>query len=224
MEGVSMTTGLGGLGRLRRVETRSISPENFDGSAGWRVAGRPRGRALSCARDLGPGWKISPSVVVEPGETFALADDRRPGPDHPPVDHHPHRQLAHARCCGPTGTAPTSRPWRCRTATSSAAAGALRPGELADRSPRTRNGGFNSYWPMPFRAVPASRSRTPPTSPSRVYYQVTYEIGEDHAEDGYLHAQWRRSRTRSSDRTSRTRSWRASRGRGTTSAPTSPGA
>ena len=26
-----------------------------------------------------------------------------------------------------------------------------------------------------------------------MYYQITYELGEDHSEDGYLHAQWRRS-------------------------------
>ena len=32
------------------------------------------GTGARAARDLGPGWKISPSVRIEPGQTFTLAD------------------------------------------------------------------------------------------------------------------------------------------------------
>ena len=32
------------------------------------------GTGKSDARELGVGWKISPSVVIKPGETFTLAD------------------------------------------------------------------------------------------------------------------------------------------------------
>ena len=68
-----MAIGLGSLGRLRQVQTRSISAENFDGSPGG--GGRAtEGTGAACARDLGTGWKISPSVVVQPGETFDLAE------------------------------------------------------------------------------------------------------------------------------------------------------
>src|SRR3569623_3571452 len=60
------------VSRLRSVQTRSISPENFDGSAGG--GGRAtEGTGADCARDLGPGWKISPSVDIAPGATFDLA-------------------------------------------------------------------------------------------------------------------------------------------------------
>lgn len=68
-----MGTGLGSLGRLRQVETRSISAENVDGARGG--GGRATiGTGASSARDLGPGWKVSPSVVVAAGESHTLAD------------------------------------------------------------------------------------------------------------------------------------------------------
>ena len=66
------TPELSGISRLRTVQTRSISPENFDGSVGG--GGRAtEGTGADCARDLGPGWKISPSVDIKAGETFDLA-------------------------------------------------------------------------------------------------------------------------------------------------------
>ncbi|MFE7651256.1 hypothetical protein ACFU6H_36820, partial [Streptomyces phaeoluteigriseus] len=56
------------LAALRTVQTRSISPENFDGSPGG--GGRAtEGTGAASARDLGPGWKISPSVDIPAGET-----------------------------------------------------------------------------------------------------------------------------------------------------------
>ena len=59
------------LASLRAVQTRSISPENFDGSVGG--GGRAtEGTGAEAARDLGQGWKVSPSVDVKAGETFTL--------------------------------------------------------------------------------------------------------------------------------------------------------
>ena len=63
---------------LRQVRTRSISPENFDGSPGGG-ARATEGTGAACARDLGPGWKVSPSVDVEAGATFPLATIDGPG-------------------------------------------------------------------------------------------------------------------------------------------------
>ena len=37
------------------------------------------GTGAECARDLGQGWKVSPSVVIRPGETYTLADIAGPG-------------------------------------------------------------------------------------------------------------------------------------------------
>ena len=48
-----------GIARLRDVTTRSISPENLDGGKGG--GGRAsEGTGAYAARDLGPGWKVSP--------------------------------------------------------------------------------------------------------------------------------------------------------------------
>ena len=49
---------LGNLSRLSRAQTRSISPENLTGEKGHGGMATEGGAA---ARDLGQGWKISPS-------------------------------------------------------------------------------------------------------------------------------------------------------------------
>src|SRR5918993_1252317 len=60
------------IARLRNVMTRSISPENFDGAKGG--GGRAtHGTGAVAARDLGVGWKISPSVIIASGTTFPMA-------------------------------------------------------------------------------------------------------------------------------------------------------
>src|SRR5579859_7675463 len=64
--------GLGNLARLSGARTRSISPENFTGEPGQ--GGRAtEGMGASAARDLGRGWKVSPCVSIEAGQTFTLA-------------------------------------------------------------------------------------------------------------------------------------------------------
>jgi hypothetical protein len=191
VEGVSMTTGLGGLGRLRRVETRSISPENFDGAPGG--GGRAtEGTGASCAQDLGQGWKISPSVVVAPGETFPLAVINGPG------------RITHLWI---TTHVDNWRTLVLRAYWDGASEPAVEVpygdffcsgwGRFAQVNSQpiaaNPNGGFNSYWPMPFRSGARLTIENTSEVPVTVYYQVTYEIGEDHADDGYLHAQWRRS-------------------------------
>lgn len=64
---------LGNMSRLSRAKTRSISPENFTGEKGAGGAAS-EGTGAPYARDLGTGWKISPSVKIAPGQTFSLAD------------------------------------------------------------------------------------------------------------------------------------------------------
>lgn len=63
----------GNLSRLSNAQTRSISAENFTGEPG-KGGMATEGTGKNHAGDLGQGWKISPSIVVQPGETFTLAD------------------------------------------------------------------------------------------------------------------------------------------------------
>jgi hypothetical protein len=186
-----MAIGLGSLGRLRQVQTRSISAENFDGSPGG--GGRAtEGTGAACARDLGTGWKISPSVVVPPGDTFDLAEIDGPG------------KITHIWLTA------HSDAWR-RLVLRAYWDGASEPavevpygdffcsgwGRFAQVNAlpvaANPNGGFNCYWPMPFRTGARLTIENTFDQPVTVYYQITYELGEDHSEDGYLHAQWRRS-------------------------------
>ena len=53
--------------------TFSVCPENFTGEKG-KAGMATEGTGASCARDLGQGWKISPSVKIAPGEVFTLAN------------------------------------------------------------------------------------------------------------------------------------------------------
>lgn len=183
--------GLGALARLSAARTRSISPENFTGEKGG--GGRAtEGTGKDAARDLGPGWKISPSIVIESGQTATLADIRDPG------------VVQHVWC--------TVRPqhWRslvlrCFWDNADAPAIEVPLGDFfcqgwCEFSPVssmpvavTASGGFNSYWPMPFRDNARLTLHNLSGEPATVYYQITYALAEVPDDAAYFHAQWRRS-------------------------------
>ena len=179
------------IARLRKTQTRSISPENFDGAPGG--GGRAtEGTGARAARDLGPGWKISPSVVVAAGTTFELAAIDGPG------------RIVHAWITTHTDH------WR-TLIVRGYWDGADEPavevpyGDLfcngwgvfaqVDSAVIAANphGGFNSYWPMPFRSHGRLTIENTSDVDAVVYYQITYELGEVEDDAGYFHAQWRRS-------------------------------
>src|SRR5918993_574610 len=64
---------LGNLARLSAAKTRSISAENFTGEKG-KGGMATDGTGAGQSRDLGQGWKVSPSIGIEPGECRVLAD------------------------------------------------------------------------------------------------------------------------------------------------------
>lgn len=186
--------GPGDLARLRSVSTRSISPENFDGTKGGG-ARATRGTGAECARDLGPGWKISPSVDVAAGTTHDLAVIDGPGRiTHIWLTTHKDNWRSMLlRAYWDDADEPAievplgdffANGWG-RFAQVSSAMIASNP-----------HGGFNSYWPMPFRSGARLTVENLSPHPSTVYYQVTYEIDLDESEiagSAYLHAQFRRS-------------------------------
>ncbi|MGN6326798.1 glycoside hydrolase family 172 protein [Pseudolysinimonas sp.] len=179
------------IAAISNRRTRSISPENFDGSPGG--GGRATdGTGASAARDLGAGWKISPSVVVRAGETFELTAIEGPA------------RITHIWITTHTDH------WRTlvlRAYWDDAPEPAIEVpygdffcngwGRFAqvDSLPIAANphGGFNSYWPMPFRTAGRLTVENTGVVDATVYYQVSYEVGEIEEGEGYLHAQWRRS-------------------------------
>lgn len=70
--------GLGNLARLSNAQSRSISAENFTGEKG-KGGMAVDGTGAKVARELGQGWKVSPSIHIQPLETVTLADIEGPG-------------------------------------------------------------------------------------------------------------------------------------------------
>src|ERR1043166_4349376 len=64
---------LGNLYRVSKARSRSISPENFTGEKG-KAGMATEGTGKNAARELGQGWKVSPSVVIKSKKTFTLAE------------------------------------------------------------------------------------------------------------------------------------------------------
>jgi D-arabinan exo alpha-(1,3)/(1,5)-arabinofuranosidase (non-reducing end) len=178
--------------RLRPgVVTRSISPENPTGAPGG--GGRAtEGTGASAARDLGPGWKVSPSIEIPAHTTVDLAAVDGPGRiTHIWLTTHPdHWRALLLRARWDNAETPAievpvgdlfGQGW-CRFAQLSSSMIAVNP-----------HGGLNSYWPMPFREGAHLTLTNVSGSPAIVYFQVTYETGGDESASAYLHAHWRRS-------------------------------
>lgn len=173
------------------VQTRSISPENFTGAPGQ--GGRAtEGTGAASARDLGKGWKVSPSVDIKAGETFELASIDHPG------------KITHIWI---TTHVDNWRTLILRAFWDGQDQPAIEVpygdffcngwGVFAQVDSQTiaanPHGGFNSYWPMPFSQGARLTVENTSVVDVRVYYQITYEVGGDYSNDAYLHAQWRRS-------------------------------
>src|SRR5690242_11310505 len=69
-DGLGMS--LGNLARLSRAQTRSISAENFTGTKG-QGGMAVEGTGAVSARELGRGWKVSPSISIAAASTVTLA-------------------------------------------------------------------------------------------------------------------------------------------------------
>ena len=59
--------------RMSDAKTRSISPENFNGEKG-KAGMATTGTGANAARDLGIGWKMSPSVTIKKKTTYTVAE------------------------------------------------------------------------------------------------------------------------------------------------------
>jgi hypothetical protein len=182
---------LGNLARLSHAKSRSISPENFTGEKGAGGMSTD-GPAAHMARDLGQGWKMSPFIVIAPGETREVADITGPG-----AIQQIWMTLARGRWRHtilrvywdnqeqPSIECPVGDFFACgweSFAQVSSLAVCVNPGR-----------GFNCYWEMPFRA----RARITLTNLNDegvyVYYQINYALTEVADDAAYFHAQFRRT-------------------------------
>jgi hypothetical protein len=180
---------LGNLARLSSAQTRSISPENFTGEKG-RGGMATDGTGARASRELGQGWKVSPSIIIEPNESCVIADIDGPG------------AIQHIWMT-PTGTwrysilrvywddqeqpsieCPVGDFFACgwgQYAHVSSLAVCVNPGSA-----------FNCYWQMPFRKRCRITITNISGAPMTLYYQITYALTDVPDDAGYFHAQFRR--------------------------------
>ena len=181
---------LGNLSLLSSAKTRSISAENFTGEKG-KAGTATDGTGANCARDLGQGWKISPSVRIAPGETFTVADIEGSGAiQHIWMTPTGHWRFAILRIYWddqeqPAVECPVGDFFACgwgKYAQVSSLPVCVNPGSA-----------FNCYWEMPFRKRCRITLTNIAADQMTLYYQVDYTLTEVPEDAAYFHAQFRRS-------------------------------
>ncbi|MHC4252135.1 MAG: glycoside hydrolase family 172 protein, partial [Planctomycetota bacterium] len=187
--------GLGGLSRLSRAKTRSISAENPSGGKG-EGGMATKGTGAECARDLGRGWKVSPCVKIAPGETYTLAEIDGPGAIQSmwlsgdvsrkgPAARHYILRIYWDGQAEPSVECPVAdffaNGW----------------GEWAQLSSLpvavNPNRAYNCFWEMPFRKSCRITMENRHTDPLRHFYQINYALADVPDDAAYLHAQFRRT-------------------------------
>jgi hypothetical protein len=181
---------LGNLSRVSSAKSRSISPENFSGEKG-KAGMATEGTGANCARDLGQGWKISPSIRIEQGETRELANIEGPGAIQQiwmtPTGHWRHDiiRIYWDDQEQPSVECPVGDFFACgwqKYAQVSSLPVCVNPGSA-----------FNCYWEMPFR----KRCRITMTNIGHetmtLYYQINYTLTDVPDDAAYFHAQFRRN-------------------------------
>ena len=189
---------LGNLSLLSKAESRSISAENLNGDKG-KGGMAVEGTGAGCARNLGKGWKVSPSLLVPEGQTAELASIGGPGAlqsmwfggyvgrdfilrifwdgqETPSVE----CPLSDFFACGweHNSRGPVSGPH----AQISSLPVAVNP-----------NRGLNCFWEMPFRKHCRVSLENIGPKERYIYFQINYTLTDvpDHA--AYFHAQFRRT-------------------------------
>ncbi len=172
------------------AKSRSISPENFTGEKG-KGGMATTGTGQNAARDLGKGWKISPSIVIKAHTTFTVAEITGPGAiQHIWMTPTGNWRFSILRFYGDDETTPSvevpvgdffGQGWG-KFAQISSLAVCANPGS-----------GFNCYWPMPFRKKCRITMENIADEDMVLYYQVDYTLTDVPKDAGYFHAQFRRT-------------------------------
>lgn len=174
----------------KNIRTFSVSPENLTGEKG-KGGMAVEGSASDAARELGPGWKVNPFLVCQPGETVVLADVQGQGA----VKHFWITDNAKSRVLilriffdghkNPAVEAPVSDFFANAEHTEyrqlSSLAMCVNPGR-----------GLNCYFEMPyFRSFRVEIENIGP-NPCNIYYQIDCEEKTIPEDSLYFHAQFRR--------------------------------
>ena len=185
--------GMGSLAYLADVKSRSISAENPDGAKGGGAKAVPTDE--QAAGLLGKGWKVRPCITLPAGSTTTLAEIDGPGTiNHIWITVRPD---AFRTCIlrmywdgeeTPSVEVPLGD-FFCN-------GHGLRCNILSLPINVNPSGGFNSYFPMPFRkhALITIENQRWEDIPE-FFYQFDYQLGDVPAEIATFHSQFRISTT-----------------------------
>ena len=180
------------LYKLQKFQSRSVCAENFTGEKG-AAAMATDGTGARAARELGRGWKVSPSVHIAAGQVFTLADIAGEG------------MIGHIWI---TDTCKIQRRLILRIYWDGApfpsvevplhdffAAADYHSAPLLQSLPVCVNPkkAMNCYWEMPFRKGFKITLENLSPDEITVYYQIDYRIGKMPEDIAYFHTQFRRS-------------------------------
>jgi hypothetical protein len=185
---------LDNLYNLSDAKTRSISPENFTGEKGkGGMATLEKGSAARAARELGQGWKVSPYVRIQPGETFVMGEIKDSG-----IINHiwmtPSGVYRHsifriywdgeeeASVESPVGDFFTAGWGNGTEPDINSLAICVNP-----------RSGLNAYWQMPFRNGCKITMENIGDKELVLYYQIDYTLTKIPDDAAYFHAQFRRT-------------------------------
>ncbi len=179
------------IAQLSNGKTRSISAENPEGKVGCGALEVPE--EGNAAIWLGKTWKVRPCITLPKESNTVLADIEGPGAiKHIWITCDP---KAYRDCIlrmywdgeeTPSVEVPLGDFF--------ANGHALRTNINSLMIAVNPSGGFNSYWPMPFRKsarIEVENQRFEEIG--GFFYQITYELDEVPADAAYFHAQWRRA-------------------------------
>ena len=179
------------LAKLKNSSSFSISPENFTGekSGGARAK---NGTGENASRELGIGWKVSPSVRIQPKSDFVMGEIQGQGIiNHIWLTCSPNQwrtgifKIYWDGESEPSIYCPVGdffcNGWCTRSNVNSLAV-TVNPA-----------GGFNCYFPMPFRKGAKIVMQNLSDDDMILYYQIDFERTEVSKDMAYLHAQFRSS-------------------------------
>ena len=202
-----MFSGLFGITHLVNAQTRSITAENVYGEKGRGgmadVSAEPQAGVARigqkwdgpnpCARDLGRTWKVRPCITLPKQSTTTLMDVPGPGTIQHiwiTVDPKGYRDLI-LRIYWDGETEPSVESpvgdffcngWKRRS------------NILALPINVNPSGGFNCYFPMPFRkAARITIENRAPAEQGGFFYAINYALGPVADTEAYFHAQFRRT-------------------------------
>ena len=180
---------MGNIYRLSDAKTRSISPENFNGAKGGGGKATT-GTGAGPSRELGKGWKVSPSVVIKSKTVYTVAEIEGPGSvQHIWMTPTGNWRYSIIRFYWDDETTPSvevpvgdffGMGWGQYSPLQSLAV-CVNPGSA-----------FNCYWPMPFRKKCRITMENIDDADMVLYYQVDYILTDVPDDAAYFHAQFRR--------------------------------